>query len=130
MVLLMVQSQLLTVMQDTLADTIKTVTLANHGNATITSTILDTLNITGGGAAGTIAGTITLNQSAADTSTAATTLNITGSGHTGAIDGTQADVYTTVNINATSNMTIADVNFMLLRYKCFWSWCYSYISLN
>jgi S-layer protein len=95
----------------TASDTISTVTLANHGTTTITSSVLDTLNVTGGGAAGTASGAITINKSAADTSTAATTLTLTGSGHTGAIDGTLADVYTAVNINATSDLTIADVNF-------------------
>jgi len=96
------------------SDTITAATLSNFGNSTVTSSVLSTLNLTGGGlvGAGTASGTVTLDKSAADSSTDATTLtvNMTG-GFVGAIDGTLADIYTTVNVVSAAAATIADVNF-------------------
>lgn len=94
----------------TASDTITTVTLVNHGTATIDSTVLATLNVTGGATSALESGAITIDKTSSDTSTAATTLNLNGSGFIGALDGTQTDVYTTVNISASSAFTIADVN--------------------
>lgn len=96
------------------SDTITAATLSNFGNSTVTSSVLSTLNLTGGGLVsdGTASGTVTLDKSAADSSTDATTLtvNMTG-GFVGAIDGTLADIYTTVNVVSAAAATIADVNF-------------------
>jgi S-layer protein len=94
----------------TLADTITTVSLSNFGASSVTSTVLNTLNVKGGDKAATASGAITLNKSAADTSTTSTTLalNSTG-GHIGKIDGTLADELTTVNVAATAATTIADI---------------------
>ncbi|SDY90803.1 S-layer protein, partial [Lentibacter algarum] len=96
----------------TALDTISTVTLNNYANSTVASSALTTVNVTGGSTAALASGTLGLNtQSTA--AGGATTLNINGSGFIGAIDGTQADDYTTVNIAASSDFTIADVNFAL-----------------
>jgi S-layer protein len=89
------------------ADTISSVTLANFGVATITSSALTTLNVTGGAAA-TPSGAINLN--AQGTVTPATTLTVNSAGGSmGAIAGTQAAAYTTININSTAATTIADL---------------------
>jgi S-layer protein len=89
------------------ADTISSVTLANFGVATITSSALTTLNVTGGAAA-TPSGAINLN--AQGTVTPATTLTVNSAGGSmGAIGGTQAAVYTTININSSAATTIADL---------------------
>jgi S-layer protein len=96
----------------TASDTIKTVTLANFGATSITSTVLDTLNVTGGASAALASGAITLDASAADTSVKATTLalNLAG-GFVGAVSGTQADNYTTVNVASSAASTVADATF-------------------
>lgn len=91
----------------TASDTIKTVTLENFGAAAITSTVLETLNLTAGAAIA--GGAVTLTKSAADTSIAATTLALNTSGSFGKISGTQADVYKTVNVTAAAATTIADI---------------------
>lgn len=96
----------------TASDTIKTVTLANYGASTIASTVLETLNLTGGSSAALASGTLALNMTAADTSVKATTLalNMAG-GFVGAISGTQAANYTTVNVVSAAASTIADATF-------------------
>lgn len=96
----------------TAADTIKTVSLENFGTAGITSTVLDTLNLTGGSSAALAGGSVTLTKSAADTSTAATTLalNLNG-GFVGAVSGTHAADFTSVNVASSANSTLADVSF-------------------
>lgn len=96
----------------TAADTIKTVTLENFGLATITSSVLDTLNLKAG--AVNASGNIDLIKSAADTSTAATTLTVNSSGGSIGILGiagtsTQANAYTGININSSANTTFADL---------------------
>jgi len=87
------------------ADKITTVTLNKFGNSTITSSALTTLNLTGGSASSTASGTVTLT--AQSTTTPATELNLNTSGRFGAISGTQADAYTTINVNASASTTIA-----------------------
>lgn len=87
------------------ADIITTVTLNQFGNSTVTSSALTTLNLTGGSRAAVAAGTVTLDTQS--TTTPATTLTINTSGRFGAISGTQADDYTTININATGTTVAA-----------------------
>lgn len=94
----------------TASDTITSVSLAEFGNATITSSVLSNLTLNGGATAALASGTVAINQSAADKSTAATTLNLNlDSGFIGAISGTQAAKYTTVNVATSANSTVADL---------------------
>jgi S-layer protein len=94
----------------TASDTINTVTLANYGASSIDSTVLSTLNLTGGSTAALASGALTLDQTAADESTAATALDLNmGGGFVGKIDGTQADIYETVNVASAADSTIADI---------------------
>jgi len=96
----------------TASDTISTVSLQNFGASTITSSVLSTLNVTGGATAALASGSLGLAQSAADTSTVATTLNLNANGgFMGAISGTQAAEYTTVNVASSANSTVANASF-------------------
>ena len=87
------------------ADKIATVTLNQFAASTITSSALTTLNLTGGTASGRAAGALTLDTQS--TTTPATSLTINSTGYIGAISGTQADDYTSININSTGTTVLA-----------------------
>jgi S-layer protein len=94
------------------SDTITSVTLAEYGAATISSTVLTNLTLNGTSGANTTPGTVTLNQTTADKSTPATalTVNLVG-GSVGTIGGTQANAYSTVEFNTTAASTVGAVSF-------------------
>jgi S-layer protein len=86
-------------------DKIATVTLNQFAASTITSSALTTLNLTGGTFSSRAGGAVTLDLQS--TTTPATTLTINSTGYFGAISGTQADDYTTININSTGTTVAA-----------------------
>ena len=99
----------------TAQDTIATVTLANFGFTEITSSALTTLNVTGGSTAALASGDIELNAQSAVSPATTLTINSAG-GFMGAIYGvgvppvaSQADTYTTININSSANTTFDDL---------------------
>jgi len=87
------------------ADRIATVSLANYGNSTVTSSALSTLNLTGGSVA---SGALTLDIQSATTPVTTLALNLNG-GSFGAIGGTHAAAQTTLNVaGATAASTLAN----------------------